>query len=56
MGAEISFEIAQQLHAHGERVALLAALDASGPRFRKSLWNYVYFAMQALLALLIHPK
>ena len=48
MGAEISFEIAQQLHAHGERVDLLAALDASGPRFRKSLWDYLYVAMQAL--------
>ena len=48
LGAVISFEMAQQLHARGERVALLAAFDASGPRFKKSLRDYVYFAMQAL--------
>jgi acyl transferase domain-containing protein len=48
LGAVISFEIAQQLHTRGEKVALLAALDASGPRFKRSLGDYVYFAMQAL--------
>jgi phthiocerol/phenolphthiocerol synthesis type-I polyketide synthase E len=48
LGAVISFEIAQQLHARGEKVALLAALDASGPRFEKSLWDYIWFAMQTL--------
>jgi len=48
LGAVISFEMAQQLHARGERVAVLAALDASGPRFKKSLGDYAYFAMQAL--------
>jgi thioesterase domain-containing protein/acyl carrier protein len=48
LGAMIAFEIAQQLHASGERVALLAALDASGPRFERSLRDYFYFAMQAL--------
>ncbi len=52
LGAVISFEMAQQLHARGERVALLVALDASGPRFKKSLGDYAYFAMQALLE---HP-
>jgi len=44
----VSFEIAQQLHASGERVALLAALDASGPRFKRSLGDYVSFAVQGL--------
>src|SRR5947207_265699 len=48
LGAVISFEMAQQLHARGETVALLAALDASGPRFEKSLWDYIWFAMQSL--------
>jgi thioesterase domain-containing protein len=48
LGAVIAFQIAQQLHARGERAALLAALDASGPRLKKSLWDYIYFAMQAL--------
>src|SRR5207244_5785910 len=46
LGAVISFEIAQQLHARGERVAALAALDACGPRFKKSLGDSAYFAMQ----------
>jgi amino acid adenylation domain-containing protein len=31
MGGEIAFEMAQQLHAEGERVALLALLDARVP-------------------------
>ena len=31
MGGEIAFEMAQQLHAQGERVALLALLDARIP-------------------------
>ena len=48
LGAAISFEMAQQLHARGEKVALLAAFDASGPRFKKSLRDYASFAMQAL--------
>jgi len=48
LGAVIAFQMAHQLHERGERAALLAALDASGPRFKKSLWDYVYFAMQAL--------
>src|SRR5439155_9094971 len=48
LGAVIAFEMAQQLHAHGERVALLAALDASGPRCNRSLRDYLHFAMQAL--------
>jgi len=48
LGAVISFEMAQQLHARGETVALLAAFDASGPRFKKSLGDYASFAMQAL--------
>ena len=43
LGAVISFEIAQRLHACGESVALLAALDASGPRFNKSPRDYFYF-------------
>src|SRR5205085_5494976 len=47
-GAVVSFEIAQQLHASGERVALLAALDASGPRFKRSIGDYVSFAVQGL--------
>jgi acyl transferase domain-containing protein len=48
LGAMIAFEIAQQLHARGEKVALLAAFDASGPRFRKSPRDYLRFATQAL--------
>jgi phthiocerol/phenolphthiocerol synthesis type-I polyketide synthase E len=47
LGAVISFQMAQQLQERGERVAFLAALDASGPRFKKSLWDYVCFAVQA---------
>jgi thioesterase domain-containing protein len=48
LGAVISFQMAQQLHARGEKVALLAAMDASGPRFDRSLRDYLSFATQAV--------
>jgi thioesterase domain-containing protein len=44
----IAYEMAQLLHARGERVALLAAFDCSGPRYTKSKGDYASFAMQAL--------
>jgi thioesterase domain-containing protein len=47
-GGVISYEIAQQLHAGGERVALLAALDSTGPRPTKTWRDYARFATQAL--------
>jgi len=45
MGGEIAFEMAQQLHAHGESVALLALLDARIPSTAENLADEDFEAM-----------
>ncbi len=37
VGGQVAFEIAQQLHAQGEKVAMLALFDAWGPKYFKPL-------------------
>ena len=45
MGGEIAFEMAQQLHAHGQSVALLALLDARIPSSAENVADEDFEAM-----------
>ena len=45
MGGEIAFEMAQQLHARGQRVALLALLDARIPSATENVGDEEFEAM-----------
>jgi phthiocerol/phenolphthiocerol synthesis type-I polyketide synthase E len=51
LGGTVAFEIAQQIHAQGERVALLALFDTTN--WAKiplpSMWDNTYYAIQRLI-------
>jgi len=51
LGGTVAFEIAQQIHAQGERVALLALFDTTNwakiPR--PTMWDNTYYAIQRLI-------
>jgi aspartate racemase len=59
IGGLIAFEMAQQLHAQGERVGLLALFDSYAPRRQKSaqnplLYRYRYKAIRFFQTINLH--
>jgi len=48
LGGIVVFEMAQQLYAQGQKIALLVMIDGIAPYFRKSLRYWVYYGMQVL--------